>query len=343
MPKNHKNYGSIREVAQMLEHRVVRAVLIVLFAIVVIYKLIPNKTYNSTENEIQKDNQNQLVFKNEIINSSLAQSVQINKSANLDGQTYQSLDNLRKGILKEYGFIDYTKYKLSNSVYGNIDSKLNWITSLDWYFAGDRGVNRLPDNFQHKSAASFSILNPLVLVNVEFMDFTIWNEKNESWKIENINKEELIKGNFLFQPELTVINVNARSREIGVVYNVASFIREFKARTVKSNDWNEFRVSFQAHNARDFGYNYMSVDKSSVRNFNLPSENGYQPFVVTDRYLASKFSWLKMKFYNHFNRFHENLTGEVVTALPAFLRFKFWREEPTDYQRPDFTYTVTLQ
>lgn len=166
-------------------------------------------------------------------------NVTVNKPTPLSYKTKQEILNLRKKYVKESIF-NIQDYEPSEEVFGEIQDNKPWISTKECKYKSTGKAD-----IDGPSEESRFINNPTLLVSV---DYVFWGYPCEEL--------EAGKSNGKGMPH--TITYNKEKNEITAIYKNLRFC------TPSNKIWYEFG----GLNARDLGYNYMSVDKEKS-NFNF--------------------------------------------------------------------------
>ncbi len=239
------------------------------------------------------------------------QNITINQPISLNYKSKEEIYNIRKSYVAKSIFAD-TNYQPSEEVFGGIEDFKPWI-SMDWCFNYNPND---PNNWVLKtdgpSSHSRSLINPSLPVLLEY-PFAIPDVQENRLQCNQISQ--------LMVPLSAVYSKT--NKEVDITYR----------NLVKLDDRTAYQIT--AVNARDFGYNYMYVDKSkSTLNIQyLTNDN-----VSTDVKEISDFIHLGgackvSSGCNNWSRTREDLQFRYLGSTKGVnhpqLYIKLWKEMPS--------------
>jgi hypothetical protein len=269
--------------------------------------------------------------------------VPLYKAIDLDGIRSEQVEAMRAKVLQPYAKMLSGPYRLSKAVFGNVTWSAPWLSVLDlYYFGKDRPPGT---NMVTKSAASASVLNPLLLVRLNFWGFSIWDPKERFlWNREKITAWDLEKDDFPFTPAASKLIWDPFHRSAEVTYDITAYAKALVQHAAPDHappaDDIPFGVS--ALNARDFNLNYVMLDAARSTNINAPGD--LKPVLLTDRLEWFEFPWLGGRKLNYEGYPIPDYSKLTWKALPAKVVLNLWSaepEKPTD--TADLTFTVNIE
>ena len=278
-----------------------------------------NKSVNNNNNINNKcNNQNNNSI---IINSKdkHTYNIKVNSPTKLSFLTKKQIYGIRNSLVSQYHGIIAPGYKPSDTVYGQMTDNKQWV-ALKSMFCEEEPLKNAG-----LSEESRFFNNPLFLIGLDnylvfLKDLSVCNN---------------------LHPPLVSITYQPANKKIVVIYNLIGFFTKFEKNGVS---YKNLSIPFmlKAENARDFGYNYVYVNKSNKVYFSsspcLSKEviqiNQYIHTVNDCGYRGSCTDGLHPQREFFFN----------VKSLPASISFSLWKKMPVNKQvNADFNYEMILK
>jgi hypothetical protein len=250
-------------------------------------------------------------YRNQIKGMELA----LNPMMDFDYMTRSTIYSLRQKKVYQYPMLLTGKYTVSNVVFGQIQDKKAWwgIMGLSYYGPGKQSIAGVSEE------ARF-ILNPFLLVALgEVNAFVVTGKPKPATGI---------------YPKPIKLEWNLDGAFAEVTYNV----KEYWMRAKRYYD-EKYLYDFElvAYNARDFGFNYLSVLPEKSKNVI------YKPGVVPiQQFIHCGGSCGYQGGCNNHSP-HQPMLEIKVQRLPAKLHLNLWRNKPKGSKRADMVFVIQMR
>ncbi len=248
-------------------------------------------------------------------------AVTLNEPIELDGMSRDEIVRMREGLVSRYSTLLNKPYHASESVFGQItDGKPWW--GLDGQFvfgAGDRSI-------EGKSEEARFICNPFLLIGANPWSALIWDT-------ERIEEDDLSKPDFPFYWSPYALRYCPQKQALQIGYDITRFNENLKRWQHKLKDRNPInRFGLVAYNARDFGYEYLSVSTSESENI-VYNANAKSP-VKIEQMIHCGDSCGCTGGCNNMSPAQRELDDISFSKLPATVKILLWRKYPGSIQAP---------
>ncbi|MDD3594325.1 MAG: hypothetical protein PHX18_06835 [Candidatus Gastranaerophilales bacterium] len=245
-----------------------------------------------------------------------AYNIEIKELSEYDGKTKAEIYEIRKEAVKNLPF-EIKDYTPDEKVFGRIQDNLPW-----WGMQGIMCRGSGPYSDMGMSEESRFINNPLLLIAID----TNYAYSINGWICDDI------------YPKPFDLKVNSDKNIFSVKYNLTDFIKA-TAHTDWQRDKNRFKYSFDAKNARDFGYNYGYI--YSYKNIGFAVKPNASNVIYQFRdFIHRGRSCDQPDGCNNGSPEQFELTFEFVD-LPAHAYFKLYKKLPEHKKdKPDAVYKI---
>lgn len=238
--------------------------------------------------------------------------------AELNFRSKHDIFELRRKLALQHPELTGNNYQPSESVFGQIIDNKPW-----WGLYGIFGFGPGQKSIEGPSVESRFYLNPFMLIGVR--------EPNAYINSQGINPADK------FYAEPINLNWNSDHRTASVMYNVSGFFNYLTSHNVLGAE--QRKVEFVAYNARDFGFNYLWIDPSSL-NIDLPDKS--KNAIGLAQFIHCGGSCGYPGGCNNVSPLQPQLIISVQ-ALPAKVYIKLWRQAPKEVdQDPDFVFLIEM-
>lgn len=240
--------------------------------------------------------------KKRTINDSGVTNIRLNDMTKLNFLKKSDILDLRNKYVNEYPELLTGAYKPSEAIFGQIEDGKPWwgILGISYYGPGQNSI-------EGPAKDSRYIFNPFLLVALSEPGAHIVNDPSLA--------------PIPICPKPISLVWEGRSKAVAT-YEAGEFLRlQFKYRYPDAGK-NEFDLI--AYNARDFGFNYLYIDKN--RSHNVPPDNNQGP-VQIQQMLHCGGSCGYPGGCNNMSPYQADLRVRI-SSLPATLYIKLWRDKP---------------
>ena len=150
-------------------------------------------------------------------------------------------------------------------------------------------------------------------------------------------KDEVTVPENQYSAEPKILTINSLTKEIKVVFDITSHIRELNLYTRAPLISSHVDFGISAYNARDLGYRFMKFSKEQSLKVN--TVKGDIAEYITDHFRFSKS--LCGVGCNHYTNQHPRFDSFTVEGLPATATFYLWKDKPSN-NIPDIKFIIEL-
>ncbi|MBN8550131.1 MAG: hypothetical protein J0M12_12510 [Deltaproteobacteria bacterium] len=253
-----------------------------------------------------------------------------------EGMQPEEILELRRKIVEMHSPLYSSTYTPSSAVFSQLNRKRPWFGTEGFYFYGIG-----PDSARGPAAASREILNPFMLAAAEFSGLSIWDSGSLRWNFAKATPAKIAKPGFPLYPEMTDIVWNAAESQAVALYKVSAFLEASAPYLRNPLTVSDVRFSLNTINARDWGLNYVSVVSEGLSN--MASDGPTNQVIANEQsYTPTDLCGLEQECV-HSTDAPPALASFRAKALPARVRLKFWREQPSDANaKADFEFSIGL-
>lgn len=261
--------------------------------------------------------------------------ISLEKPQELDGLSYVQVLRKRVDAVDKHAALLASPYAPSDGIYGMIRGGRPWWGTIGYFYFGPG--SRSADG---PSEEARFLLNPFLLVNVDFMGLSIWNPRSFAWDDNRIGEDELRDGSVPLYCAPTSVTWWPERRRASVTYGLSRWMQDVAPWLASSIDLSMTDLLLQPINARDMGFNFLFVSLNDSHNV---SQRGHSNEVVRIRsFVHLGKNCGHPRGCNNASPYQRQLHGIQIRALPARLELRLWRERPTDVtSAPDLQ--VSLQ
>lgn len=244
--------------------------------------------------------------------------ITVNEPVELDGISREELFRLRGDLVMNYSDLIVGNYHPSQAPFGQIVSGKPWwgLMGISCRGPGEQGI-------EGPSEESRYLLNPFLLLGVD--EQLAWPTKGDC---------------FTVYPHLLSLTFDAQNKTATAVYDIKRLFKE----------WKEvprlFGPGFHLvnYNARDFGYNYVAIDRKRVMNV---QPEGKARIFHEPIYLAGFIHLGGSCGYpggcNNGSPTQTDLFFDIK-ELPAEATCKLWKNKPANINQPaDFIFVIKFE
>lgn len=287
-------------------------------------------------NPVLQENTNTLAIGQLAIVDSL--SVPIAPPQELDFKTQEEVYALRQQAALQYAWLLYTSYEPSHQVFSGIEDEKPW-----WGLQGQYYVGPGEQSLLGLSEESRYILNPYLLVGLDFSGLSIWSGRTESfWNQGVITPAALETGKFPYFVSPEKLKWWPERSRIEVSYGLTEFLTRLNNWTARKMTYRDASFDLVAYNARDLNMNYIYVDYGeSIYVYKEPFPKNA---VAIKHYLHSGNSCAYPGGCNDMSPDMPELQDLQISKLPAKVTIYLWKDKPGDVTDvPDITYVVNIK
>lgn len=242
---------------------------------------------------------------------------------------------LRAAAVNEHGELLAEDYTPADAVFGAIEDGRPWWGMVGQYYFGPG-----PDSIRGPSEESRLILNPYLLVFVDFIELSIWWYGDFAWDTTRISESDLDTLPLTCAPQR--LTWYPSERRANNTYPLSDCIDAWRAWTVNPLPSDAITVDFLAYNARDFNLNYLYIDYEASQN--LSHELQLDKALRIPHYIHRGGSCGYTGGCNNMSPFVPELDGIVIEQLPASAVVKLWHEPPDQpHDTADMTFIIYFE
>jgi hypothetical protein len=288
-------------------------------------------------NPVLQQNTNTLAIGQRAIVESL--SIPITPPIELDGLSDDQISDLRIEAALQFPWLLYTNYEPSHTVFSQIENGKPWwgIAGQYYYGAGEQSISGLSEESRY-------ILNPYLLVGVDFSGLSIWSGRpaDSFWNQTLITNAALESTSFPFYPDPQNLQWWPGRNRVEVTYNLSEFLPRLNLWTARVYTYRDATFDLIAYNARDLNLNYIYVDYDTsiyVTRNPMPPEP-----VAIPQYLHRGDSCGYSGGCNVMSPDTLEIMNIEIQRLPAKLVVYLWHEQPASQtEKPDLTYVINFK
>ena len=267
----------------------------------------------------------------------------------LGGKTKAEVLALRRKSIREIFGMDALGYKPYVPVFNQIvDGKPWWgIRGIYCYWPeanvppGSFCAKRDDLNIEGASRLSRSILNPLLLIDVDSIDFVNFHYDGKEYQSHPDSRAEENVPSGYYGPHL--LRWWPGERRMEAHYDTSERFRSLMA--VKDTDPSMSRylvMGLHVINARDFGFNWMYIDLSKSEKI-YQSVHVAMPFQLQD-FIHCGSSCGYPGGCNNVSPTTQELNWVLAQAIPAKIHALLWQDKPASLDtRPDMTFDIYIE
>ena len=186
------------------------------------------------------------------------------------------------------------------------------------------------------SEESRFVLNPYILVYPDFA--SMLNCVNHT----KLTEGDLDEASFPMVCPPTSLTWHPKVPSAEVRMDMTGFHEALNARALRTVVLSNYVMLLAALNARDFGFDYLSVDLDGSDNITQDEVSSTATEILY--YIHTGSSCGHDGGCNNGSPFQQELSYLRITALPATLVLKLWRTAPADAAAaPDFSFTIVFE
>ncbi len=262
--------------------------------------------------------------------------IPLNEPIEFDGLSRDAVLRLRREAVAEHPALVAPGYRPSHAVFGQIEDGRPWWGIEGQYFRGPG-----PRSIEGPSEESRFVLNPFLLVAVDFTGLTPWSRGFE-WDRDRIDPELLRRQGFPFYCRPASLVWLPSQPRAQVTYNLSEHLALLAPLTKRPMTVQDAWFCLLPDNARDLNLNYLHVSPESMVNVvkpDLPSRP-----VHIKHFLHRGGSCGYPGGCNNGSPYQPELDGYRVSGLPASFDVLLWRELPDDVRRrADMRFTIRIR
>jgi len=233
-------------------------------------------------------------------------TLKINPLIELDYVTKGQVYSLRKAFVASYPYLyDASDYEPLDVIFREIEDGKPWagMLGLAYYGGGEQSNEGLSDE-------SRFIANPFLLIGLtEGYLFTV---------------EDKSLPPMAFYPRPSQLYWNMDWSFASAKYDVSSYFELAQTYYKNHKDYHTFGITY--YNARDFGFNYMYLDRSRSHNVRYDGPAN-EPLPLIQYIHCAGHSWFHPQGVNNMSPPQEG-TSVQIWKLPARMHIKLWKEKP---------------
>lgn len=286
---------------------------------------------------ILQQNTNTLAIGQRAIIESL--SIPIAEPVELDGKTREEIDALRSEAALQYPWLLYTNYEPSHAVFSQIESGKPWwgIPGQYYYGGGELSISGVSEESRY-------ILNPYLLVAVEFSGLSIWSGRaaDTFWNQNIITNAALESGKFPYYAQPQNLRWWPGRERVEVTYNLSEYLDRLNIWTIQKYSYLDAHFDLIAYNARDLNMNYIYIDYEEsvyITRNPMPPEP-----IEIPQYLHRGDSCGYEGGCNNMSPATPELMNLEIVRLPAKLVIYLWEDKPASQdEKPGLTYVINIK
>ncbi len=266
-----------------------------------------------------------------------AYAIPLNLPIELDGKTKAEVLRLRAEAVRRHPKLIQEPYVPSETVFGQIADGAPWwgLHGIWYYGAGEHSIDGPAEE-------SRFLINPFLLVAADFNWFTIWNGP---WRNkELVTEERLHDPDFPLECRPASLRWWPRQRKAEVTYELSHYLREANRFRLLPLSVTDVMFNVVAYNARDCNFNYLFVALDESEHVVQSQNNQATGAVAIPQFIHRGGSCGYPGGCNNMSPAAPALEQIAVTAVPARLHLKLWRDQPKAASDPaDFVFVLNFE
>ncbi len=253
-----------------------------------------------------------------------------------DGLTRDQIFDIRREAVAHYPDLLGHDYAPSDAVFGQIVDGLPWwgMDGLYYYGTGEQSI-------AGASEESRFVLNPYLLVGLDFWGWSVFNSSRLQWDTSRITPEMVAQNDFppvCQAQELIWDNVNRRA---SAVYDVTACLAEVNRWTVNPVTLQDGYFDIIAYNARDFNLNWIYIWYPTP---DYPAVSMGDDPIKIPHFLHRGPSCEYPGNCNNMSPYVPQLDSYYLGSVPATVTAYLWEDKPESRNStPDMIFTIYLK
>ena len=287
-------------------------------------------------NPVLQENTNTLAIGQLAIVDSL--SIPITPPLELDFKSQEEIYEMRSQAALQYAWLLYTSYEPSYQVFSGIEDEKPWWGVQGQYYTGPGEQSLLG-----VSSESRFILNPYLLVGLDFSGISVWSGRNEVfWNQDLITPAALESGHFPYFVSPQKLQWWPDRNRVEVTYNLTEYLTRLNNWTARKMTYRDASFDLIAYNARDLNMNYIYVDYAE--SIYISKDPFPQNAVEIKYHIQNGNSCGYPGGCNNMSPEMPELQDLQISKLPAKVTLYLWNDRPADVtETPDITYIVNIK
>lgn len=263
-------------------------------------------------------------------------SVALAPPLELDGMTRAEIFELReKAVARDDGLVA-APYAPSPAVFGEIEDRLPWYGMLGRFVFGYG--SRVAEG---PSEESRFILNPFVLLAPDF-EVGFYAYGMNGWRDVGEVERAVLSGDLQLSPQFSRLEYSGDRRSATLRVELSRFIEQANPYTKDPLTLENMYFFLVTYNARDLGFRAAAIDFERSQNIFQP-KNAYQGAFQLVHYLHRGGSCGQKGGCNNMSPASPYTDVHFVTALPAQMVVKLWRDIESAKRDEPFVYRMVFQ
>jgi len=262
--------------------------------------------------------------------------VVLNRPVEFDFLSRADVLRVRRDAVAQHPSIIHPGYRPSPAVFGQIEDGLPWWGNAGQYFHGPGATS-----IDGPSEESRYIVNPLLLVAVDFVGLSPWSDGFE-WDRGRVGDGEWNDPDFPLYCRESSLTWWPHQSRAEAVYDLSVHLEKLNGYTAARTSLADAVFRLMPDNARDMDLNYLAV--SPERSWNVSKADWRREPVRILHFIHRGGSCGYPGGCNNGSPYQPELDNFRVEALPAHLDVLLWRDRPEDvWQPPVMRFTVRFR
>lgn len=244
-----------------------------------------------------------------------------------DGLTKKQIMRLRTEAVWQQPLLIANGYTPSNAVYGGIQDGAPWWGTVGQFYHG-RGLGSIDG----PSEEARQVFNPFLLVDVELIGLSIWNN-DFVWDKSRITEDVLASPGFPLYCRPRTLTWHPKESRADVVYDLSDYIGRVNSYLVREVSVSDATFTLVANNARDMNLNYYFIPPRDLLRIDRFDETD-QPDEIEHTLHRGENCGYPGGCNNGSPR-ETGLEGYAIEGLPAKIVIKLWRDQPVSVSQPE--------
>ena len=262
--------------------------------------------------------------------------VALSEPIEFDALSKAEVLQLRREAVARHPDLIEQGYRPAHVVFAQIEDGRPWWGTIGQYYHGPGSKS-----IDGPSEESRYILNPLLLVAADLMGLSPWNN-HFRWDSSRVGDGEWNDPGFPLYCRPSELTWWPRESRAEVVYDLGGHIEQLNRYTAAPMSLAAAYFCLMPDNARDLNLNYLAVCRETSTNVVMPEPAGQVVEIL--HYIHRGDSCGYPGGCNNGSPYQAELDNFRVSALPAHLEVRLWRDRPQDVSEPhEMTFTVRFR